>query len=119
MTWCHGIVFLILLRESRGLKKMFKYPDLDEKYRVCQGMTDLSGNTLLYELIHNVKMMEQWDKPGMDYSYRTHMMSYLAIVEYILQKLEVMECGSIGGFGKGQVDRSLAGRIDWQIRRLR
>ena len=66
-------------------------------------------------------MMEQFDKPGADYSYRTHMMSYLAIVEYLLKTLEVMECGSIGGFAPGQLPSggTLSDRIDWQIRRLR
>ena len=98
---------------------MFKHPDLDEKWRPQKGLVALGQECLLYELIHNLHMVEQWDKPGNDYDYRSTNMKYLAQTEYVLELLEVMECGSIGGFANGQVDKSLAGRIDWQIRRLR
>jgi len=92
--------------------------ELNESHRPCKGMKIFSEDTLLYELKHNINMMNQFDVEGTDYSYRHHAMNYLVIIEYLLSKLEIMECGSYGGFAKEQIDRSLTGRILWQIERL-
>lgn len=71
----------------------------------------IKRNEILEELKSDWESMEQW--VDMKDFHRASM--YQTRIETLIELLETHDCGSIGGFDEGQVNRTLEGRYEWVI----
>jgi hypothetical protein len=64
---------------------------------------------LLVKVINDYRQMLQWE---IDENVMNRL-QYFHYVEAILEEIEILHCGSVGGYAEGQKDKSLFGRIQF------
>lgn len=64
---------------------------------------------ILKEIDERLKTANQWE----DIVHSGYRFANYVEARGLIEVLETYNCGSVGGFDKGQKDRSLKGRIKW------
>lgn len=66
----------------------------------------------------NFEQAHEWSKPEAGADYHAVSLKRLYACEALVELLEEFNCGSVGGFDKGQVHQSLKSRIAWVAKRV-